>query len=108
MLTNEEASRENVTVGDFCSNNGFFIYENDECLVIASRPDWVRSPLSRQKLYIKDMHALKEPRKCPMCQFESRHGIITLQSNPDNIGFVLVCRSCKQFVWLRAIKESTS
>lgn len=74
--------------------SGLFIFQEDNMLVIASRPDWVRHP-DGSKLYIKDMFVLQEGGRCPECGASGKHGVVVL----ENDLMIVCCTECKQFVW---------
>lgn len=76
--------------------DGLFIIQNENMLMIANRPDWVRHQ-DGSKIYVKDMFVLQEKGRCPGCGAYGKHGVIVLE---DSL-MIVCCVECKQFVWCR-------
>lgn len=90
----EELSRE-VSV-DEMQYNGLFIIQDEDMLVVADAPDWVRYPITGEKLYIKHRWVADQDVRCPNCGESGRHGLITL----ENDLIIVCCKVCKKFTWV--------
>jgi len=82
--------------------NGLFTLQQDNVLVMAERPDWVRDPETGQRLYISDMWVSSQEVKCPVCSNKDYHGFVTFQGSEK---FVFACKGCKKFIWARVSNE---
>ena len=75
---------------------GIFVIQQDDTLIIAERPDWVRDPSTGQRVYIDSMWISELEVKCPLCGYNNHHGFITFS---DSEKFVIACIGCKNFIW---------
>ena len=87
-----------VTPDELPFNGMFVISSDDGSLLIADRPDWVRDPMTGQRVYIDQMWISELDVKCPICGLTGHHGFITFRESEK---FVIACTGCKNFIWAR-------
>lgn len=75
---------------------GLFTFREDNRLVIAKRPDWVRDPVTGEKNYITDMFVPHLEFPCPKCGVVGRHGLVILKKGR----IIVCCTGCRQFIWV--------
>lgn len=75
---------------------GLFTIQQNNMLVVAQRPDWIRHPVNGSKVYIRNMFVPDHDGKCPNCGKWGRHGLIVTTTNL----IIVCCIACKQFVWI--------
>lgn len=89
----QEMSRE-VSVEEM-QYSGLFIIQEENVILLADAPDWVRYPLTGEKMYIKSRWIAEQDITCPNCGESGRHGLVILE---DSL-VIVCCSACKQFTW---------
>lgn len=87
---------QDVSVNDM-QFSGLFTIQQDNMLLLSNGPDWVRHPITQEKVYILNRYVPEQDVRCPGCGEYGRHGLVILEQNL----LVVCCKCCKKFTWCR-------